>query len=287
MKTKEAIIVYDENGKEYLLEGETDYGFLVRPIYDNPNYYYMDGHEMCEHDMEYGDIIVKKVIYKEPPKQKIEGEIQELLKRKEELEKYIEQKEKLNKQLSYVERLTPEQVFEKKLKEVGFVNAERLIKLLKHEIPTFTVTKGNHIQEEDYSYVGISLKMDNHIILLRYRHSDGDFEQVQIYDEKRFGTLEEAEKELLRRIKNGNYPQNFTYPYEYTTKCFDYDKLFDKYNEERPEKWLIHLDKIKQYQEKELQKEIDNRLNKIEELKEEIKAKQERINKIKGRIVWK
>ena len=282
METKEAIVVYDEQGKEYLLEGEADFGFFVRPIYDNPNYYYMNGHEMCEHDMEYGDIIVKKVIYKEPPKQKIEGEIQELLKRKEELEKHIEQKEKLNKQLSDVETLTPEQVFEKKLKEISFVNAERLIKLLKHEIPTFTVTKGNHIQEEDYNYVGISLKMDNHIIPLRYRHSDGDFEQAQIYNEKRFNTLEEAEKELLKRIKNGSYPQNFTYPYEYTTKCFDYDKLFDKYSEERPEKWLAHLDKVKQYQEKELQKEIDAIEDDIKKLQEKIKAKQKRIDKIKG-----
>lgn len=282
METKEAIIVYDENGKEYLLEGKTDYGFLVRPIFDIPNYYYMDGHEMYEHYMEYGDIIVKKVIYKKPPKQKIEEEIKKLLKKKEDLEKIIEHKEKLNKQLSYVETLTPEQALEKKLKEISFVDAEKLIKLLKHEIPTFTVTKGNHIQEEDYNYVGISLKMDNHIIPLRYRHSQGDFEQVQMYDEKRFNTLEEAEKELLRRIKNGNYPQNFIYPYEYTTKCFDYDKLFDKYNEERPEKWLIHLDKIKQYQEKELQKEIDEIGDDIKKLQEKVKAKQERINKIKG-----
>lgn len=282
MEEKEAIIVYDEQGKEYLLEGKTDYGFLIRPIYDNPNYYYMDGHEICEHDREYGEIIVKKIIYKDPPKQKIEDEIKELLKKKEDLEKTIEHKEKLNNELFHVEILTPEQALEKKLKGIGFVNAEKLIKLLKHEVPAFTVTKGNHIQEEDYEYVGISLKMDNHIIPLRYRHSDGDFEQVQMYDEKRFGTLEEAEKELLRRIKNGNYPQNFTYPYEYTTKCFDYDKLFDKYNEERPDHWLKHLDKIRQYQAKDLQKDVDNRLNKIEELKKEVKVKQEKIKELTG-----
>lgn len=45
---------------------------------------------------------------------------------------------------------------------------------------------------------------------------------------------------------------------------------------------MKHLDKIRQWQAKDLQKDVDNRLNKIEELKKEVKVKQEKIKELTG-----
>ena len=244
---KEVIIVYDEEGKEYLLEGKTEYGYVVRPIYDNPITWWADGHEHMEHEMEYGSIQVLDKIYKELPTQKKHEEVEQLNKDIKHLEgardRLKRELDELSHQIIDIKQKELEDVLNERLKEVPL--AEDLIHILLHDYPEYGIRSDNTPYSSHCTTLAIRTKINGEKELIKLQQEDTYSNKYYVVDPSKckFNSLEDAEKEALKHLNN-KFSEKPRY-WAGSSGVKEIDKLFDKHNVERSEHWLDHYSKIK------------------------------------------
>ena len=245
---KEAIIVYDEEGKEYLLEGKTEYGYVVRPIFDNPITWWADGHENMEHNMEYGSIQVLDKIYKELPTQKKHEEIEQLNKDIKHLEgardRLKRELDELSHQIIDIKQKELEDVLNERLKEVPL--AKELIHILLHDYPEYGIRSDNTPYSSHCTTLAIRTKINGEKELIKLQQDgtySNKYHEVD-FSKCKFKTLEDAELEALKHLNNkfSEKPRYWTG----SSGVKEIDKLFDKHKIDRSEDWISYYNKIKQ-----------------------------------------
>ena len=274
---QEAVMVYDEEGKEYLLEGKTEYGYVVRPIYDNPITWWADGHENLDHNMEYGSIQVLEKVYKEVPIQKKHEEVEQLNKDIKHLEgardRLKRELDELAHQIIDIKQKELEDVLKEKLKEVPL--AEDLIHILLHDYPEYGIRLDNTPYSSYCTTLAIRTNLNGEKELIKLQQDDCYSDKYYAVNagKCKFNTLEEAELAALKQLNN-----KFSEKPRYWNNVKEVDKLFDKHNIERSEDWKQYYSKIKKEYINSLESKIadtkyaiDNHNKDIEKYKKELK----------------
>lgn len=266
---KEAIIVYDEEGKEYLLEGKTEYGYVVRPIFDNPITWWADGHEHMEHEMEYGSIIVLDKIYKKAPTQKKSEEIKQLNEDIKHLkgarDRLKRELDELSHQIIDIKQKELEDVLNERLKEVPL--AKDLIHILLHDYPEYGIRSDNTPYSSYCTTLAIRTNLDGQKELIKLQQDDCYSDKYHVVNagKCKFKTLEEAELESLKHLNN-----KFSEKPRYWNSVKEVDKLFDKHNIKRSEDWLNYYSKIKKEHLSKIKDNIASHKKTIERSEEDI-----------------
>ena len=266
---KEAIIVYDEEGKEYLLEGKTEYGYVVRPIFDNPITWWADGHEHMEHEMEYGSIQVLDKIYKKAPIQKKSEEIKQLNEDIKHLkgarDRLKRELDELSHQIIDIKQKELEEVLNERLKEVPL--AKDLIHILLHDYPEYGVRLDNTPYSSYCTTLAIRTNLDGQKELIKLQQEDNYSDKYHVVNagKCKFKTMEEAELAALKQLNN-----KFSEKPRYWNTVKEVDKLFDKHNIERSEDWKQYYSKIKKEHLSKIKDNIESHKKTIERSEKDI-----------------
>lgn len=260
-------IVFDNKGYEYSLEKilPDNSGYLVRRFY-----IFSEADEYCE---EIGnEVIFLEKVYTEKPVEAKLKEIEELDKKIKKLKSEFLEKQR---EIERIENTPAEKLLKDKLKEIK--GADILIDALTSNLSLYQLDVNYcNVCELTYGAVAVNLKTKD---VLLFKQDIGDtWQQEYLY--KNYHTSQEvAEKAAIQRIITGFYNP----PYNYS-EALKLDKLFDKYGQTRPQKWIDDLINIKNKEIKNSKTFIENREKEIQECEEKIKKEKEKIKLLESEV---
>lgn len=253
-------VVYDKKGYEYELKQilPDNSGYLVQRIYiftEADEYYEEVGNEV---------IFLEKVYTEKPVEAKLK-EIEELDKKIAKLKFELSNKQE---EIERLENISTEKLLKERLKEIK--GADILIDALTNNLSLYQLDVNYcNVCELTYGAVAVNLKTKD---VLLFKHDIGDTWQQKYLYKNYYISQEKAEKAAIQRIITGFY----NIPYNYS-EALKLDKLFDKYGQIRPQKWIDDLINIKNKEIKNSKIFIENREKEIQECEEKIKKEKEKI----------
>lgn len=253
-------VVYDKKGYEYELKQilPDNSGYLVQRIYiftEADEYYEEVGNEV---------IFLEKVYTEKPVEAKLK-EIEELDKKIAKLKFELSNKQE---EIEKLENISTEKLLKERLKEIK--GADILIDALTNNLSLYQLDVNYcNVCELTYGAVAVNLKTKD---VLLFKYDIGDTWRQEYLYKNYYISQEKAEKAAIQRITTGFY----NIPYNYS-EALKLDKLFDKYGQIRPQKWI---DDLKNTKNKEIENSniiIENRKKEILECEEKIKKEKEKI----------